>query len=206
MNQPDTDKMEALLKLFNQIFPNQDQDTSPGFDTALQASKGEKVPPGVEAAIVDNPLTVVQQAHAASDRIQQLSYQNAFDVITQFVDTVKAREATIKELHGRETDLRDLLVTQESAAIRQNEENNTLLETVYTDRGRADESERTAREYERRALLAEAQVRTFTDLQNDLLAIHGIYADSKKLAADSKAALKASKNALDETIENLTEM
>ena len=82
----------------------------------------------------------------------------------------------------------------------------TIRDTGRDAENREESANSTAREYERRALLAEAQVRIFIEFQNDLLAIHGKYADSKKLAADSKTALKASKKVLDETIKDLTEM
>lgn len=177
-----------------------------GFDAIFQTSKGGEVPPGVHTVSIENPLTVIQKAHAVSDRVQQTAYQGAFDAINTFVETVKDRELVIDSLREENADLKDAIGSWADGARQHNEENDELRTTLRQKEKKADDADDTARTYERRALSAEAKVSAFTALQSNLLQTFEEYGHSKKLVKDGKKALSAIEVELSEVTYILGEM
>lgn len=204
MKQSDKSKHAEFIRAIAYAFSG--NDTSPVFETVL----GESVPPGVKHMTVANPLTVAEQAHTASNEVQQLAYQNAFTAVEWLTDTAKARDKTIEELQKDVENLRGANTTWAQGARDQNEEISKLqdqnddlrLEFSCAKKG-ADDADDTAREYERRALLAEASIKLFLEFQEHLEEIHKNYTNTKRLAMDSKEALAAIKEVLDEADESI---
>lgn len=71
-------------------------------DKVFRTSKGEQIPTGARIQLtVDNPLTVIQQAHAQSDRVNMTAYQNAFEAVKTLSDNLDARDENINQLEGQ---------------------------------------------------------------------------------------------------------
>jgi len=177
-----------------------------GFDAIIQTSKGDEVPPGVHTVSIENPLTVIQKAHAVSDRVQQTAYQEAFDAISALAETVKDRELVIDSLREENEDLKDAIGSWADGARWHNEENDELRTNLRQKEKKANDADDTARIYERRALSAEAKVSVFTVLQSNLLQTFEEYGHSKKLVKDGKKALLAIETELSEVVHILGEM